>query len=117
MLIISPMPVRGLAKAMGVTLVVLLAMAPLLLALLRPATVLAAEPASCPAEMVLIPGGNFRIGAGAQLPEERPAGRQRLSPFCIGVHEITNREFAAFVALSVKDPVFAVFVVGSEACI
>lgn len=76
----------------------LVAVAHLLLVLPGPMPVLGAEALSCPAEMVLIPGGTYRIGAGAQLPEEQPAGRVQISPFCLGVHEVTNRQFARFVA-------------------
>jgi hypothetical protein len=72
----------------------LLAPMPLVAAAMVPGT----GPGSCPDVMVLIPGGRYRIGAGAQLPEEQPAGRLRISPFCLGAHEITNREFADFVA-------------------
>ncbi len=58
----------------------------------------AAEAASCPDGMAFVPGGRFRIGAAAQLPEEQGGGVVTLSPFCIGTLEVTNREFAAFVA-------------------
>ncbi|MCT0224128.1 formylglycine-generating enzyme family protein [Synechococcus sp. CS-1328] len=51
----------------------------------------------CPAGMVAIPGGSFRIGAAGQLGDERSASSVRLTPFCLGAHEITNQEFAAFV--------------------
>lgn len=66
------------------------------LLLLPPAPALAANP--CPASMVLIPGGRYRIGAGAQLPEEQPIGSLRLSPFCLDRFEVSNDRFAAFVA-------------------
>ncbi|KEF40804.1 MAG: gliding motility-associated lipoprotein GldK [Cyanobium sp. CACIAM 14] len=52
----------------------------------------------CPPGMAFIPGGRFRLGAAARLPEEGPAESVRLSPFCLATHEVTNREFAAFVA-------------------
>jgi formylglycine-generating enzyme required for sulfatase activity len=71
----------------------LLAPIPLVAAAMVPGT----GPGSCPDDMVMIPGGRYRIGAGAQLPEEQPAGRLRITPFCLGAHEITNREFADFV--------------------
>jgi formylglycine-generating enzyme required for sulfatase activity len=48
--------------------------------------------------MALIPAGQGRIGAGAQLPEEEPAGTQRISAFCLDRREVTNDRFAAFVA-------------------
>jgi sulfatase modifying factor 1 len=53
---------------------------------------------ACPAGMTAIPGGSFRIGAAGSLPEEQGGGRVRLSPFCLGTLEITNHQFAAFVA-------------------
>ena len=53
---------------------------------------------SCPAGMALIPAGQGRIGAGAQLPEEQPAGTQRISAFCLDRREVTNDRFAEFVA-------------------
>ena len=52
---------------------------------------------SCPEDMARIPAGAYRIGAGGQRPEEGPPARVRLSPFCIGTEEVTNRQFAAFV--------------------
>ncbi|WP_322782633.1 formylglycine-generating enzyme family protein [Synechococcus sp. CBW1107] len=51
----------------------------------------------CPPEMVPIPAGAFRMGAAGELSEEAEA-RVRLRPFCLGRREVTNREFAAFVA-------------------
>lgn len=70
----------------------------LVLLCLRPVAAQALAPVSCPADMVAIPGGFFRIGAAGQLGEEHAAGGVRLSPFCLGAHEVTNRQFAAFVA-------------------
>jgi formylglycine-generating enzyme required for sulfatase activity len=48
--------------------------------------------------MAPIPGGSYRIGAGAQLPEEQPGRSLRISPFCLDRTEVTNDRFAAFVA-------------------
>jgi formylglycine-generating enzyme required for sulfatase activity len=73
-----------------------LALVVLTLLLALPAASFAATE-TCPAEMVAIPGGRFRIGAAGQLGEERAAAGVRLSPFCLGAHEVTNRQFAAFV--------------------
>ncbi len=64
--------------------------------LLQPLPTMAAE--SCPPSMTLIPGGSYRIGAGAQLPEEQPGRLLRISPFCLDRSEVTNERFAAFVA-------------------
>lgn len=86
----------GLLPALLLCLAGLLLMAPL--PVLAAPVGSASGPGTCPEDMVLIPGGRYHIGAGAQLPEEQPAGQVRISPFCLGAHEITNREFAAFVA-------------------
>ncbi len=65
--------------------------------LLWPAPAPAADP--CPPSMAPIPGGRYRIGAAGRLPEEAPSEAPvRLQPFCIARTEVTNREFAAFVA-------------------
>ncbi len=74
-----------------------LALIVLLVLLVQPGPSLAA-PQECPAEMVAIPAGRFRIGAAGQLDEERATGGLRLSPFCLAAHEVTNRQFAAFEA-------------------
>jgi hypothetical protein len=66
------------------------------LLLLQPMPALAADP--CPASMAAIPGGSYRIGAGAQLPEEQPGRRLRISPFCLDRTEVSNDRFAAFEA-------------------
>jgi formylglycine-generating enzyme required for sulfatase activity len=47
--------------------------------------------------MAVIPGGTYRLGAGGQRPEEGPPAKVRLSPYCLATHEVTNRQFAAFV--------------------
>lgn len=45
-----------------------------------------------------IPGGGFIMGAQALYPEEGPAQRVFVSPFQLQVHEVTNSQFAEFVA-------------------
>jgi formylglycine-generating enzyme required for sulfatase activity len=77
-------------------LLALSAIAQLLLLLLQPVPAMAAAP--CPTSMAPIPGGSYRIGAGAQLPEEQPVRSLRISPFCLDRTEVTNDRFAAFVA-------------------
>ena len=60
----------------------------------------ASRPASAPAAppgMVWIPGGEFRMGADDQYPEERPTRPMRVAGFWIDRHEVTNRRFAEFV--------------------
>jgi sulfatase modifying factor 1 len=54
-------------------------------------------PETAPAGLVRLPGGTIVIGRDHGRPDERPAHTVRLSPFFIGRHEVTNREFAAFV--------------------
>lgn len=50
--------------------------------------------------MVLIPGGTFRMGADddSGMPDEYPAHTVQLDSFYLDAHEVTNAEFAAFVA-------------------
>src|SRR5687767_8853109 len=48
--------------------------------------------------MVWVPGGSFTMGEDDAQPEERPAHRVTVSGFWIGRHEVTNAEFATFVA-------------------
>ncbi len=48
--------------------------------------------------MVFISAGAFTMGADGQRPEERWAHRVRVDGFWIDRHEVTNAQFAAFVA-------------------
>lgn len=50
------------------------------------------------AEMIAIPAGILRMGSNDGEPAERPVHRVQVSRFLIDRHEITNTEFAAFVA-------------------
>ncbi len=62
-------------------------------------TLAAAVPPPCPADMAFIPGGKIRLGSNlADYPEEQVVEDVTVSPFCIGKHEVTNAEFAEFVA-------------------
>ena len=45
-----------------------------------------------------IPGGGFVMGADPRYPEEGPPRRVFVSPFRLQAHEVTNGQFAAFVA-------------------
>jgi formylglycine-generating enzyme required for sulfatase activity len=56
-----------------------------------------AEP-SRTAGMVWIPGGAFRMGSNSHYPEERPLRYAKVSGFWIDRHEVTNAQFARFVA-------------------
>ena len=49
------------------------------------------------AELIAIPGGTFVMGDSAGEPDEKPR-QVTVAPFRIMRHEVTNREFAAFVA-------------------
>ncbi len=69
-----------------------------------------ASAASCPAApaaadgggplagMAWVPGGTFTMGDDGERPEEQPARRVSVPGFWIDRHEVTNDEFAAFVA-------------------
>jgi formylglycine-generating enzyme required for sulfatase activity len=49
-------------------------------------------------QMVSVPGGAFRMGNDASArPAERPAHEVTVEPFRMDEHEVTNRQFAAFV--------------------
>lgn len=47
---------------------------------------------------VRIPGGEFIMGSDAHYAEEAPAHPVTVSAFAIDRHQVTNRQFAAFVA-------------------
>ncbi len=47
---------------------------------------------------VAIPGGGFVKGADARYPEEGPPEKVFVSPFHLQTHEVTNSQFADFVA-------------------
>jgi formylglycine-generating enzyme len=51
-----------------------------------------------PPGMVLIRGGRFLMGSDRHYREERPARRAEVGAFWIDRHEVTNAQFAAFVA-------------------
>lgn len=52
---------------------------------------------SCPAEMIWIKGGTFRMGSDANYIEEKSAANVTISGFCIDQHEVTNGQFSQFV--------------------
>ena len=55
--------------------------------------------ASAPgADMVALPAGRMTMGARAMRPEEGPAREVRVDGFMIGRTDVTNAQFAAFVA-------------------
>jgi formylglycine-generating enzyme required for sulfatase activity len=47
--------------------------------------------------MVLLAGGEFRMGSGSFYPDEAPVHQRTVAPFEIDLHPVTNRQFAAFV--------------------
>lgn len=47
---------------------------------------------------VTIPGGGFVMGVDPHYPEEGPPRRVLVSPFLLQEHEVTNAQFATFVA-------------------
>ncbi|HEY1066367.1 MAG TPA: formylglycine-generating enzyme family protein [Pirellulales bacterium] len=55
---------------------------------------------SAPPGMVWIPGGEFTMGSDSELawPDERPAHRVKVGAFWIDEAEVTNDQFAEFVA-------------------
>jgi formylglycine-generating enzyme required for sulfatase activity len=48
--------------------------------------------------MVWVPGGRFTMGSEKFYREERPIRRVSVSGFWVDIHEVTNAQFAAFVA-------------------
>jgi formylglycine-generating enzyme required for sulfatase activity len=51
-----------------------------------------------PGRFVTLPAGSYVKGADPLYPEERPSIRLRVDGFAIEAHEVTNDQFAAFVA-------------------
>ena len=49
------------------------------------------------AEMIFIPGGEFRMGSDVHYPEEAPAHRVGVGAFWIDSAPVTNRQFRKFV--------------------
>jgi formylglycine-generating enzyme required for sulfatase activity len=53
----------------------------------------------CPSDMVFIPGGTFTMGSdNPDFVEEQTAADVTVSSFCMEPHEVTNAQFATFVA-------------------
>lgn len=53
---------------------------------------------AAPDEMVAVAGGTFEMGSDNHYPEEAPTHRVRVDAFSIGRFQVTNRDFADFVA-------------------
>ena len=58
----------------------------------------AAETSAAPEGMAWVPGGTFRMGSEAHYPEEAPTHAVAVDGFWIDRCQVTNRQFAAFVA-------------------
>lgn len=48
--------------------------------------------------MVLIPAGTFRMGSDEFYPDEKPVHERQIGAFLIDRHEVTNADYARFVA-------------------
>ncbi|HEY6628162.1 MAG TPA: formylglycine-generating enzyme family protein [Acidimicrobiia bacterium] len=49
-------------------------------------------------DMVAVPAGTFTMGSDDHYPEERPSHPVSVEAFAVDRHQVTNREFADFVA-------------------
>lgn len=60
-----------------------------------PASASAAPVASCPADMVLIPAGQFFMGSDAKdaIPNQKPSHQVTLNGFCMDLYEVTARKY------------------------
>ncbi|SIT40879.1 conserved exported hypothetical protein [Paraburkholderia piptadeniae] len=67
---------------------------------LMPAPLTVGDGRTGPKDMVWIPGGKFTMGSEHPhaVPNERPAHRVKLSGFWVDRHDVTNAQFARFVA-------------------
>jgi formylglycine-generating enzyme required for sulfatase activity len=54
--------------------------------------------------MIWVPAGDTVLGSDRFHPEERPKRRAQVGGFWIDPHEVTNAEFAAFVAATATEP-------------
>jgi formylglycine-generating enzyme len=48
-------------------------------------------------DMVLLPGGTFRMGSDEFYPDERPVHERDVAPFLLDRYEVTNEDYARFV--------------------
>lgn len=54
--------------------------------------------------MVALPSGRFMMGSNAHYPEEAPARLVAVPAFAIDRHQVTNTQFAEFVAATATSP-------------
>jgi iron(II)-dependent oxidoreductase len=52
---------------------------------------------AAPADMVLVPAGEFRMGSNAEFDNERPMRDVYLDAYYIDIYEVTNAEYKKFV--------------------
>jgi formylglycine-generating enzyme required for sulfatase activity len=64
----------------------------------------AATPAAAPARMVLVPAGEFQMGAADRSRDEAPPHRVRLDAFYLDQYETTNAEYRRCAAAGVCTP-------------
>jgi iron(II)-dependent oxidoreductase len=53
--------------------------------------------------LVLIPGGEFRMGSDEGDPDEQPVHTVRVESFWLGQHEVTNEQYGRFMAATQRD--------------
>jgi formylglycine-generating enzyme len=95
-----PAVVLATAAGCGVAVLASTLVAPHLEAAAPPAACLAVDerPPAPGAGMVLIPGGRFKMGSEDFRAEEAPVREVTVEPFWIDSHDVTNAQFARFVA-------------------
>ena len=95
-----PAVVLAIAAGCGVAVLAGTLVAPHLEGAAPPAACLAADerPPAPAAGMVLIPGGRFKMGSEDFRAEEAPIREVTVEPFWIDSHDVTNAQFARFVA-------------------
>ncbi len=75
------------------------------LALAAALTLASAAAAQVPEDMVLVPGGTYPMGSDRHREDSRPAHAVDLRPFALDRFEVTNAQYAAFLATLDAKPV------------
>ena len=75
------------------------------LALAAALTLASAAAAQVPEDMVLVPGGTYPMGSDRHREDSRPAHTVDLRPFALDRFEVTNAQYAAFLATLDAKPV------------
>ena len=60
--------------------------------------------AACPRGMAAVQGGEFTPGDPKGRPDERPARKVRLNPYCLDKYEVTAGDYAAYLNARGEDP-------------